>query len=65
MQIDNCLQSAYLIVMMPRMFHFPSNEGLNRTRGYEREVPTGEAALFGVLLVLPVVLLLILSLVAG
>ena len=65
MQLHICLLFAYLIVMMPRMFHFPSNEGLNRTRGYERDVPTGETALFGVLLVLPVVLLLILSLVAG
>ena len=51
--------------MMPGMFDSPSHQGLNTTRGYEREVPNSEVALFGVLLVLPVVLLLVLSLVAG
>ena len=51
--------------MMRRMFQIPSHQGLNTTRGSEREVPNGEVALFGVLLLLPVVLLLILSLVAG
>jgi len=38
---------------------------LDRARGYERELPTGEVALFGALLLLPIVLLLVLALLAG
>ena len=50
---------------MVRMLHLPSHNGLNTTRGYDREVPTGEVVLFGLLLLLPLALLLILSLFAG
>jgi hypothetical protein len=41
------------------MFNSPSHHGLNPTRGYDREVPTKEWALFVVLLVLPFALLLV------
>ena len=51
--------------MMLRMVHSPSHQGLDVTRGYEREIPTKEVALFGALLLLPIALLLVLTLVAG
>jgi hypothetical protein len=41
------------------MIHSPSHQGINTTRGYDREVPTKEVALFMALLVLPIALLLI------
>jgi hypothetical protein len=47
------------------MAHSPSHQSLDATRGYEREIPTKEVALFGALLLLPIVLLLVLTLVAG
>jgi hypothetical protein len=64
-QVQNYLYSAYLIVMMLRMIRSPSHQGLDATRGYEREMPTKEVALFGALLLLPIALLLVLTLVAG
>jgi hypothetical protein len=51
--------------MMQGMLNSPSHQGLNVTKAYERELPTGEVVLFGALLVLPVALLLVLSLFAG
>jgi hypothetical protein len=47
------------------MDHSPSHQSIGRTIGHEREVSRREAALFGALLVLPVLLLVIFSLVAG
>jgi hypothetical protein len=47
------------------MIHSPSHRSLEATRGYEREIPTKEVALFGALLLLPIALLLLLTLVAG
>jgi hypothetical protein len=44
--------------MMVGMNQSPSHQ-IDPTRGYEREVPTKEAALFMALLVLPIALLLI------
>lgn len=51
--------------MMLRMLHSPSHQSLDSTRGYEREIPTREVALFGALLLLPIALLLVLSLATG
>jgi len=51
--------------MMLRMVHLPSHQSLDATRGYEREIPTKEVALFGALLLLPIALLLVLTLLAG
>jgi hypothetical protein len=47
------------------MLQSPSHQGLNATKGYERDLPAGEVILFGALLLLPVALLLVLSLIAG
>jgi hypothetical protein len=46
------------------MVHAPSHQSLEATRGYEREIPTKEVALFGALLLLPFALLLIPALVS-
>jgi hypothetical protein len=51
--------------MIRRMIQSPSHQSLDVTRGYEREIPTKEVALFGALLLLPIALLLVLTLVAG
>ena len=65
MQIQNYLQSAYLIVMMPRMIQSSSHRSFDSARSYEREMPTREVALFGALLLLPIALLLVLTLLGG
>ena len=49
--------------MMRRMAHSSSHD-FDTAKGYEREISSREVALFGALLLLPVVLLLILSVVA-
>ena len=51
--------------MMSRMVHSSFQQSLDATRGYERDMPTREVALFGALLLLPIALLLVLTLVAG
>jgi hypothetical protein len=45
--------------------HTPTRHGLNTTRGYDREVPSREVALFLALLVLPFAFLLAPSLFAS
>jgi hypothetical protein len=51
--------------MMLGMIHSPGHRQLDTARGYEREVPAGEAILFGTLLGLPVALLLLVALLGG
>jgi hypothetical protein len=51
--------------MMLRMIQSSSHQSLDATRGYEREMPTKEVALFGALLLLPIALFLVLALLAG
>jgi hypothetical protein len=47
------------------MIQSSSHQSFDTARGYEREIPTKEVALFGALLLLPIALLLLLTLVAG
>lgn len=51
--------------MMLGMIRSSSRQSFDAARGYEREIPTKEVALFGALLLLPIALLLVLTLLGG